>query len=141
MPAGLEVEEDIASGDDEDDGDKKKRSSRTAVKDVRQRVRRAMQQEQMDSDESDKDFGFNAQNPEEEDVQIDSTELDSASDVEKNPENDHEKDQDGNAKYNGISAKKDEKEIRSKKRKRPDSSETTTTSLPIKTENTNEKKQ
>jgi len=115
---------------------KKKRSSRTAVKDVRQRVRRAMQQEQMDSDESDKDFGFNAQNPEEDDVQIDSAELDSASDVEKNQKN--EKDQDANAQYNGISAKKDEKEIRSKKRKRTDLSETTTTSLPIKTENTNE---
>jgi len=93
-------------------------------------VRRAMQQEQMDSDESDKDFGFNAQNPEEEDVQIDSAELDSASDVEKNPDN---HDQDDKSADNEMPARQ-----LTKKRKRDDPSETTTASLPIKTENAND---
>jgi len=95
-----------------------------------------MQQEQIDSDESDKDFGFNAQNPEEEDVQIDSAELDSASDVEGNRVS-NENDQDEKS-VGQISTKKDEKEQqqRSKKRRRSDTREETTTSLPpLKPEN------
>jgi len=73
-----------------------------------------MQQEQMDSDESDKDFGFNAQNPEEEDVQIDSAELDSASDVEKNPDN---HDQDDKSADNEMPARQLTKK---KKERRPE---------------------
>jgi len=136
MPAGLEVAEDNGSDDEEEggEGDKKKRSSRAVVKDVRLRVRRAMQQEQIDSDESDKDFGFNAQNPEEEDVQLDSAEVDSASDVEHNPVNQN----DPEVKNQTSVTIKDEKEQpRTKKRKRsdPKGEETTTTAPPIKTEN------
>jgi structure-specific recognition protein 1 len=81
VPAG--IPDDLPSDEDvEDEKDTKKRSSRRSVTDVRLRVRRAMQTEQIDSDESDKDFGFDDQNPEEDDVQIDSAEIDSTSEIE-----------------------------------------------------------
>jgi len=89
MPVGLPAEDVESSGSEEEGdggGDKKKRPSRAAVKDVRLRVLNAMRQEQIDSDESDQDFGFNAQNPEQEDEHIDSTEIDSASEIEGNGE-------------------------------------------------------
>jgi len=74
MPAG--VPDDI-----EDDNVPKKRTSRASA-DVRMRIRREMQTAQNDdSDESDKDFGFDDQNPEEDDVQIDSAEIDSTSEI------------------------------------------------------------
>jgi len=71
VPAG--DPEDVVS--DEEVDNPKKRSSRA---DVRMRIRRDLQTEQIESDESDKDFGFDEQNPEEDDV--DSAEIDSISD-------------------------------------------------------------
>jgi len=72
-----------AGAPDSDEETELKRSARTVVKDVRMRMRREMQSEQNDdSDDDDKDFGFDPQNPEEDDIHIDSADIDSTSEIE-----------------------------------------------------------
>jgi len=123
MPAGVPVDDVESSvSESEGEGEKNKRPSRAVGKDVRLRVRQAMRQEQIDSDESDQDFGFNAQNPEEEDVAIDSTEIDSASDLDDGKDGDEEKKQKkpnsekgDEIRVSGVAAT-----TTTKKRKRPD---------------------
>jgi len=75
---------------EEEENQGTKRSGRKeTVQNVRLRVRRAMQQEEIVSDESDEDFGFDQEYVEDEDVELKSEEIDSASEDaegEKKPE-------------------------------------------------------
>jgi len=143
---------DLRPSSESDDISKgKKRSLRGSVAATRTRVRRAMQQEEILEDESDEDFGdgdgdlrgsTTKPSPtnlaEDDDVELDSAEIDSASDLEdfaKKPEGDGEEmstggkeEEDGNGEEdtekNNIAAKDGDK--KSKKRKRDSEAESPT---------------
>eukprot|EP01125_Pyxidicula_operculata_P006203 TRINITY_DN215_c0_g1_i1.p1 TRINITY_DN215_c0_g1~~TRINITY_DN215_c0_g1_i1.p1 ORF type:complete len:595 (-),score=137.91 TRINITY_DN215_c0_g1_i1:23-1807(-) len=91
------------------ENESKQRASRNSKKDVRLRVRQAMQQDKVESDEDDDDFGFNAENPEEDDIEIGEGDGAISDDLEGAPEDDV-----------GVPNQEDEEEKKNKKKRKRD---------------------